>query len=118
MVGQTNVRMVAPRGEKMLWGTTIGGMVIGGQMIGGWTIEGWTIGRLTTGGLMSEEFPPLESLQAREQCKREINQDFSYCPRNGDEDKRRGHGVNPDVQVQREGMVLGMENGTTQTQCI
>jgi hypothetical protein len=76
-----NVRTVAPRGEKTLQGTTIGGMVIGGWMIGGqmiegqtiegWTIEGQTIegqmiGRLTTGGLMIEEFPPPESLQAGE----------------------------------------------------
>jgi hypothetical protein len=87
-----NARTVAPRGEKTLWGTMIGGMAIGGQMIGGQTIEGqtiegqtiegqtiegqtiegWMIGRpttggLTTGGLMIEEFPPPESLQAREQ---------------------------------------------------
>jgi hypothetical protein len=63
--------MVAPRGEKMLQGmtiggTTMGGMEIGGRMIEGRTIEGQVIGRLMTGGLMIEEFPPLESLQARE----------------------------------------------------
>jgi hypothetical protein len=63
--------MVAPRGEKMLQGTMIWGMAIGGWMIGGQTIEGWTIegqmiGRPMTGGLMIEEFPPPESLQARE----------------------------------------------------